>query len=418
MTAARAAILVTGSEILLGRTVDTNSSFIARELDRHGIRVIRTVAVDDHPTSIGDGLRDLLASGADLVVTSGGLGPTHDDVTMACVAEAAGLPVALDERVLARIEQKVAAFAASRGTDPAAYDRGNRKQATVPVGAEVLGPVGTAPGAIVPAGSQRIVVLPGPPAELAQMWPEVVASPLLASLLGGAQPRRVLRLYGVPESEVGDVFADLGGDADGTETTICASRAEIEIVIRHRPDAAAAAAHLADGFRERFGRSLFAEGPERLEEIVLHALRGRSWTLAVAESCTAGLVAARLAEVPGASTVLLGGVIAYADDVKRDVLRVPAATLRDHGAVSAESARAMAEGARRLLGSDVAVAVTGIAGPGGGSDTKPVGLVHVHVAGPGVERALERRWPGTRAAVRDWSATSALHLVRLLVRDA
>jgi nicotinamide-nucleotide amidase len=418
VTAARAAILVTGSEILLGRTVDTNSSFVARELDGFGIRVIRTTAVDDRPESITSALRELLATGVDIVVTSGGLGPTHDDVTMDCVAEVAGLPRRLDAAVLAAIEQTVAAFATARGTDPAAYERGNRKQATVPDGADILGPVGTAPGAVVPAGRQRIVVLPGPPGELTRMWTEAVASPLLRPLLGTAEPRRVLRLYGVPESQVADAFADLGGDEGGTETTICASRAEIEIVIRHDPAAAPAAEQLAAGFRAHFGRALFAEGPERLEEIVLRLLAARSWRLAVAESCTAGLVAARLADVPGASAVLAGGVIAYADDVKRAVLGVPAATLAEHGAVSPETARAMAEGARRLTGAEVAVAVTGIAGPGGATAGKPVGLVCLHVVGPGGERSLERRFPGTRASVRDWSATAALHLVRLFERDA
>ena len=409
---------MTGSEILIGRTVDTNSSYLARALDGFGVRLERIVAVDDREEEIVAALSSLLQSGVDLVLTSGGLGPTHDDRTVACVARVAGVELVLDEATLAQIDAIVAEFARARGVDPAGFDRGNRKQATVPAGAEILAPVGTAPGVIVPVGDQRIVVLPGPPVELARMWPAAVASPLVAPLLSGGLPRRVLRIYGVPESTIADAFEDLGGDAGGTETTICASRAEIEVVIRHPETAAAAADRLVAGMRERFGRAIFSEGPATLEAIVLDTLRGQGRTLATAESCTAGLVAARLAGVAGASDVLLGGIVSYANEVKQQLLGVPAEMIAEHGAVSPEVARAMAEGARRATGADMAVSVTGVAGPGGGTAEKPVGLVYLHVSADGVDRGLERRFPGPRENVRDWSATAALHLVRIVAQQS
>jgi len=415
---ARAAVLVTGSEILLGRTVDTNSSYLARQLDLHGVRLTRVVAVDDAEDSIVGALEQLLATGVDLVLTSGGLGPTHDDRTVACVAKVAGVELVLDEPTLATIDAIVAEFARSRGMDPAGYVRGHRKQATVPAGCEILPPVGTAPGVIMPVGDQRIVVLPGPPVELSRMWQMAIASPLVAPLLAGALPRRVLRIYGVPESTIADAFEDLGGDGGGTETTICASRAEIEVVVRAPDGTEPAAERLAAGLRERFGRAVFSEGPATLEELVLEVLRGQGRTLATAESCTAGLVAARLGSIAGASDVLLGGLVTYSNELKQELLGVPAALLAEFGAVSAECARAMAEGARRATGADVAVSVTGIAGPGGGTPEKPVGLVFFHVAADGAERALERRFPGPRENVRDWSATAALHLVRLVAQRA
>lgn len=413
MSSATAAVLVTGSEILLGRTQDRNSSFLARALDGLGLRVVRILAVDDDEGSIEDGLRALLALDVDLVVTSGGLGPTHDDRTVAVVARVAGVPLALDEATLAQIDAITTRNARTRGLDPAVFATGNRKQATVPVGARVLTPVGTAPGVVVACGAQTIVVLPGPPVELQRMWEDARTSDRVAALRAtAATTQTVLRVYGLPESQVADVFAAAGGDRDGTETTICASRMEIEVLVRARAGAEAAAAELVADLRTRLGEHVYAEGEARLEAIVIDLLRARGLRLAVAESCTAGLLAARIVNVPGASDVFRGGVVAYDDAVKRDVLGVPAELLARVGAVSADVAAAMAEGARRTIGADVGIAVTGIAGPGGGSDEKPVGLVHLHAVAPGGERALERRFSGPREIIREWSVTAALHLVR------
>ena len=414
----RAGILVTGSELLLGQTQDRNSGWLAGRLDEHGVRLERVLTVDDDGAGIEEGLRELLDRGVDLILTSGGLGPTHDDRTVAAVAAVVGRRLVVDEPTLHRIDEITAAFAAGRGLDPAAWSHGNRKQASVPEGAAVLPPVGTAPGVVVSVGEQRVVVLPGPPSELQTMWATLPAHPDLAHLLGGpAGPRRTLRLYGTPESQVADVFAALGGDGHGTETTICASRSEISVVIRDAGGGEGAVGHLADGLEARLGAAVYATDPRPLEKLLVDRLRSARLTLATAESCTAGLVASRLGAVAGVSDVLLGGVVSYADAVKADLLDVPTALLERHGAVSAAVAAAMAEGARRTVGADLAVSVTGIAGPGGATPGKPVGLVFLHAAGPDGGRALERRFRGDRQTVREWSATAALHLVRALVED-
>ncbi len=417
--ALRAAVLVTGTEIMLGRIQDRNSAFLARALDDLGARVERLVAVDDGETQIVQALRELLDAGVELVVVSGGLGPTHDDRTVEAVARATGRELVVDARILDLIDGKTAVAARAQGLDARLFAEGNRKQALVPRGAVPLDPVGTAPGLVVPHGEARIVVLPGPPPELQQMWADAVAHPLLADrLVAGERPAsRTLRVFGVPESAVAAAFAADGGDSAGTETTICASRMEIEVVIRPGRAGGDAVTRAADALRARLGRGVYAEGAATLEEHLLGRLRERGLTVATAESCTAGLVAARMANVPGSSDVLVGGVVAYANRVKQDMLDVPAALLTEHGAVSAPVARAMAEGARRALGADVAVSVTGIAGPGGGSEAKPVGLVHLYAAGPDGGRALERRLPPIRETVREGSATAALHLVRLLLED-
>ena len=418
MSAARAAVLVTGTEIMIGRIVDRNSGYLARELERLGVELDRVVAVDDREDAIREALTELLGRGLELVITSGGLGPTHDDRTVPAVAATVGRPLVLDEPTLARIDEVTLAYARSRGLDHVLWREGNEKQATVPEGAAVLPPVGTAPGLVVAYGEQRIVVLPGPPSELARMWADVPSHPLLAPLLAApARRRRLLRLYGVPESSLANAHAELGGDPPGVDTTICASRAEIEVLVRYEPAREEDAARIVDGLRARFGDGVYAADDERrLEEHVVDALRERGLTLGTAESCTAGLVAARVANVPGASDVLLGGVVAYANDVKQRQLGVPAAVLEAHGAVSAETARAMAEGVRSALGVDVGVSVTGIAGPGGGSPEKPVGLVYVGVSGPAGSDAVEHRFgEAGRDNVREWSVTSALHLVRRLV---
>lgn len=414
MSRRTAAVLVTGSEILLGRTQDRNSGTLARSLDLHGVRLERVVAVDDREEHLRAALRELLDGGYDLIVTSGGLGPTHDDRTVAMVAEATGRPLALDEGALAEITEIVTGYAAARGVSVDLLLPGARKQAMVPEGAHVLSPSGTAPGVIVP-GETTIVVLPGPPTELQEVWGRALAHPALADLLGTRPERRILRIWNVPESTVARRFEALGGDDAGTETSICASRLEVEVVIRYGPAQADAAHALADGIAAEFGDAVYAQDDATLEERVVRGLVARGWTIGTAESCTAGLVSARLASVPGASDALLGGVAAYANTVKHDLVGVPEALIAEHGAVSAEVAVALAEGIRERLGCDVGVGITGVAGPGGGTDAKPVGLVHIAVVGPDAREALERRFPGDREAVRTNSATAALHLVRLVL---
>ena len=417
MTARRtAAILVTGSEILLGRTQDRNSGTLARSLDAHGVRLERVVAVDDREEHLRAALDGLLAEGHDLIITSGGLGPTHDDRTVAIVAEATGRALVLDEPVLAEITAIVTGYAAQRGVPVERLLPGATKQAMVPAGAHVLSPAGTAPGVIVP-GTTTVVVLPGPPTELAEVWAAALAHPALTDLISAQLERRILRIWNTPESTVARAFEALGGDDHGTETSICATRLEVEVVVRFPPEARAAGNRLADGLVAEFGAAVYAEDDLTIEARVVAALCERGLTSGTAESCTAGMIAARLGNVPGASATLLGGFVAYANDVKTAQVGVPAELIERHGAVSAEVAQALAEGVRERLGCDVGIGVTGVAGPGGGSEDKPVGLVHIAVVGPhGLVETLERRFPGDREAVRTNTATAALHLVRLLLQ--
>jgi nicotinamide-nucleotide amidase len=407
-----AAVLVTGSEILLGLTRDRNSGFLGRGLDALGIDLRRVLTVGDAEEDLARALGELRLH--DLIVTSGGLGPTHDDRTVAVVAAVAGVPLVLHEPTLEAIRERTAIFARQRGLDPESFVAGNRKQALVPEGADVLGPVGTAPGLLVELGPSLCVVLPGPPSELERLWRVLPERPAFAALLerAGHLQRRMLRVFGQSESAVADAFAAAGGDGGGTLTTICARRLEIEILIRAEPSKESAFERLLAGLRERLGTAIYAEDERPLEAHVVERLHARGWTAATAESCTGGLVAARLTEVPGASDVLLGGVVAYANEVKRDVLGVPDALLRDVGAVSADAAKAMAEGVRRVTRADAGVAVTGIAGPDGGTPEKPVGLVYLHVSSPAGDAARRIVFPGARTDVQQWAATTALHMLR------
>jgi nicotinamide-nucleotide amidase len=407
-----AALLVTGQELLLGLVADANTRFLAHELDALGLELRRVSTVGDGHDEIAAGLREL--AGHDLVITSGGLGPTHDDRTVAAVAEVAGAELAVDDGVLATISAITAEFARRRGGDPALNRDGDRKQALVPHGAEVIPPAGTAPGLLLGWGDAHVLVLPGPPRELAAVWRSALELAPMVSLRAraGTLLRHTLRVYGTGEPAVARAFAAAGGDDGGTRTTICARMLEVEVTIRAEPELAPELDRLLAGLRERLGDTIYAEDERPLAEHVLEILRRQGLRLAVAESCTAGLVGARLADIPGLSDVLLGGVIAYANEVKQALLGVPAELLEEFGAVSPECARAMAAGTRAATGAEVGIAVTGVAGPGGGTALKPVGLVYLHVSAPGRENGQELRLQGDRAQVREVSTIAALHLVR------
>ena len=414
MTAGRpaAAVLVTGQELLLGLVADANTRFLARELDRLGIDLRRVSIVGDAHDEIAAGVREL--AGHDLVITSGGLGPTHDDRTVEAVAEAAGAELVLDEELLVTIAAITAEYARRRGSDPALNRDGDRKQALVPRAATVIPPAGTAPGLLLPFGGGSVLVLPGPPRELATVWERALELEPITALRerAGTLLRHTLRVYGTGEPAVARAFAAAGGDDGGTRTTICARALEVEVTIRAEPEHAADLEALVGGLHRQLGEAVFAEDERPLAALVLDVLRTRDLHLAVAESCTAGLVAARLADIPGSSDVLLGGVIAYANELKRELLGVPEALLAEFGAVSAECAAAMAQGARTATGAEVGISVTGVAGPGGGSERKPVGLVYLHVSAPALERGQELHLPGDRAQVREWAAIAALQLIR------
>jgi nicotinamide-nucleotide amidase len=413
----RAAIVVTGSELVRGDRSDLNGPFLARSLLALGIEPAQIRIVGDAPEELEAALRDALEF--DLVVTSGGLGPTHDDRTVELLARVAGVPLRVDEELRTEIEgisRRIAERLRRPYTD---FADGVTKQATLPAGATSVGLVGTAPALVLAVDGGAAVVLPGPPRELQALWPRVLETPALRTILerATAPERRVLRFFGASESAVAKALADAGGDGDGVEATICARDFEIHVDLVVDSGAEARANELEASLVVPIEQYLFARDEAPVQELVLRLCRKRGLTLATAESCTGGMVAARLTSVAGSSVVFLGAVVSYADEVKAHALGVPEEVLGAHGAVSPETAAAMASGARERLGADVAVAVTGIAGPGGGTAEKPVGLVYLHAAGPMGERALEFNFPGDRATVRGRATVAALHLVRRLVTD-
>jgi nicotinamide-nucleotide amidase len=415
----RVVVVVTGSELVRGDRTDLNGPFLAREALRLGLEPARIAIVGDAPAELEATLRDALA--ADAVLVSGGLGPTHDDRTVEFVAKALGVGLRVDPELEREIEAVSRSAAARLKRDYADFAPGVTKQATIPEGALSLGLAGTAPGLVVPRnGGRLVVVLPGPPSELQRLWPRALETEAFRELLARAQApeRRVLRLFGVSESAVARALAEAGGDGDGVEVTICAREFEIHVDLMVEPGAEERADALEEALLPSLERWLYGRDERGIEERVLDLCRVRGLTLATAESCTGGLVAARLTSVPGSSEVVLGGIVAYADEVKRVELDVPAELIEQHGAVSAEVAAAMARGARARLGADVAVSVTGIAGPGGGTPEKPVGLVYLHAEGPDGGLGREFSFPGDRGSIRSRSVVGALHLVRRLLTQS
>lgn len=412
----RAVVVVTGSELVRGERTDLNGPFLAREALRLGLEPARIAIVGDAPAELEATLRDALD--ADAVLVSGGLGPTHDDRTVELVAKALGVGLHVEPELEARIEEVSRAAATRLRRDYADFAPGVTKQATVPDGALSLGLAGTAPGLLVPRERDRVVVvLPGPPAELRRLWPNALETEPFRRLLARARPpgRRVLRFFGVSESAVARALAEAGGDGDGVEATICARDFEIHVDLVVEPGAERRADALEAGLLPPIRKWLYARDERGIEEVVISLLRARSLAMATAESCTGGMVGARLTSVPGSSRAFVGGIVAYSDELKQRLLGVSAELLRDHGAVSAEVAAAMARGARERLGADVAVSVTGIAGPEGGTPEKPVGLVYLHAEGPGGGLGREFSFPGDRASIRARSVVGALHLVRTLL---
>jgi len=401
-----------------GERKDLNGPFLARELVSRGLEPARITVVGDRPPELEAALREGLE--ADLCVVSGGLGPTHDDRTVELVASVAGRRLEVDPELERQIEATSRAIAERLRRPYADFAAGVRKQATLPAGAIAIGIVGTAPGLVLQSTTGAVVVLPGPPAELRRLWPLALEAEPVRRILEGARApgRQVLRFYGVSESAVAEALAGAGGGGNGVEATICARDFEIHVDLVFEPAGEALTHELSAVLRSRLRRHLFAEDERPVEEIVLALCRARGLTLATAESCTGGMVAERLTSVPGSSDVFRGAVIAYADDVKEAELGVPADVLRGYGAVSAETAAAMAAGARARLRADIAVAVTGIAGPGGGTPEKPVGLVYAHAETPETSRGIEFSFPADRESVRRRASVAALHLVRRLVSQS
>jgi len=415
---ARAAVVVTGTEVLTGRVADKNGPWLAEQLRELGVDIAQVIVVGDRP----DDLRSSLAflNQVDLIITSGGLGPTADDLTAQIVAEHQGRPARLDADWERRIGDIIERLSANRGwrMDPEATAAGTRKQAMVPEGAEVLAPAGTAPGLVVPAAEGRqqppVLVLPGPPRELQAMWPQALESHLVQRALAGREPieQSTIRLWGTPEAELAATLREHDDALAGLEITTCLRDGELEIVTRYAPDQASSYQDFQRTIEQAYPATVFSIDGRTLDELVATALVEQHRTIATAESCTAGLLAARLADRAGSSRYLLGGIVSYANEAKENLLHVPAELIEQHGAVSAEVAEAMAHGARNQLGADLGVGITGVAGPDGGTAAKPVGLVHIWATDGTVDKHREVRLPGNRDDVRRRTVEVALHLIR------
>jgi competence/damage-inducible protein CinA-like protein len=413
---ARAGIVVTGTEVLTGRVQDRNGPWIADRLLELGVELAHITICGDRPGDIEAQLRFLADEGVDLIVTSGGLGPTADDMTVATVARFCGRQLVLDAQLEAKIGDIIKRLMARfDNVDLEAVQTSNRKQALIPAGAHVIDPVGTAPGVVV-SGKPAVIVLPGPPRELQPMWPLAVQTAAVQEAIAGRTTYRqeMVRMFGLPESGLADTLRDAKqriGGFERLEITTCLRRGEIEMVTRYEPDAAGTYADLMALLRERHGREIFSEDGASVDHQVAGLLAGRC--IATAESCTAGMLAARLTELAGSSAYVAGGVVAYANEAKTDLLGVDPVLIETHGAVSEPVAEAMADGALSRFGADTAVAITGVAGPGGGTDEKPVGTVCFSVKlSDGSTDTRTMRLPGNRTDIRERSTTVAMHLLR------
>jgi nicotinamide-nucleotide amidase len=419
----RAGIVVTGTEVLTGRVSDRNGPWLAEQLRILGVDIAQVIVVGDRPQDLTDSLAFLAGSGVDLIITSGGLGPTADDLTAEVVATFQGRPSLVDHELERHIGEIVDRLSAGRGwrLDPESTAIATRKQALVPAGAAVLAPVGTAPGLVVPVADGRtgppVVVLPGPPRELQGMWSAALADPSVVRALAGREElrQRTIRLWGTPESELAATLRDAEAGLAGLEITTCLRDGELEIVTRYGPDAQTRYDDFSALIGLTYPRTLFSPGGQTIDEIIASTLIERGLTIATAESCTAGLLAGRLTDLAGSSAYVLGGLVVYSNRAKHELAGVPTELIDSVGAVSPEVASELALGARTRLGTDIGVGITGIAGPGGGSADKPVGLVYLCASSQ--QRTVTRRvqLPGSRTDVRKRTVVLALHMIRELL---
>lgn len=449
----RAGILITGTEVLTGIISDRNGPWLSERLREEGVDTAMIDIVGDRPSDLLDALQFMRDEGLALIVTSGGLGPTADDLTAEIVGRFCGREMVLDPALEERIAEILRPMMARwRGLDPDALRRSNRKQAVIPEGATVLEPVGTAPGLVVsPAGGggPTVVVLPGPPRELQAMWQAARSTSAFAAAVAGAPAYRrgIVRLFGIPESEIANTLR--AAEADGLELapleiTTCLRRGEIEVATSYEPEGQPQYDAFLKFLRHRHADTLFSDDGSTIDEQLAVLLQGHS--LAVAESCTGGGLAARLTDRAGASDYFWGGAVVYSNQAKSDLAGVDPALIERFGAVSVEVAEALAEGVAARFGAELGAGITGVAGPGGGTEEKPVGTVCFSVwqrGGPGGSadgpggsaggpgggahgpggsadrpaRRITRRalLPGDRADIRDRSVTVAMHLLHRLL---
>ena len=413
-------IITIGDELLLGFTTDTNAAYLARELGAHGIEVVRHATVGDDAEAIAGAVRDALdRTGA--VITTGGLGPTADDLTKPAIAELFGRPLEMRDEIIAMIEERFRLYG-FKGPMPVS----NRQQALVPQGARVLeNRHGSAPGIWIEDERQRwVAMLPGVPREMRGMTGDVII-PALRARMGDAREvvrSRTLRCMGISESHLADLLGERARAVRGLPVAYLPSVAGIDLRLTTRGMSSADAKAILDAaiaeLRPIIGDHVYGEDETDLAAVVLQRARATGLRIAVAESCTGGLLGGRLTAVPGASDVFVGGIIAYDDAVKVNLLGVEPATIRAHGAVSEQTAREMAAGARAKLGAHVGIALTGVAGPGGGTADKPVGLVWIAADVEGGVRATHRVYPGNREEIRQRAAQGALDLVRRMLGSA
>ena len=400
----RAEIIAIGSELLTPFRIDTNSLYITRSLEENGIRLVAKTVSGDDETELAHAF-SVAFSRADIVVCSGGLGPTVDDLTREALADFLDLALRLNEDLLENIRERFQ----SRGMK---MPEANRKQAMVPEGGEILAnPLGSAPGLYLEARGKQVFLLPGPPHELENMWKQQVLPRIRK---GEPLERSVFKVAMLGESRVDEMLRDVSGRLQQTQYTILAAAADIEIHLTAQSSARKERLEAATEIRRILGRHVYAEELCRLEDVVGRLMRDSGKKLSLAESCSGGLTAHRITDVPGSSQYFERGVVVYSNEAKTELLGVPAELIEKNGAVSAPTAIAMAEGIRRTARTDFGIGITGIAGPDGGTPEKPVGTVFVSLAQDGCDPQVERyNFPGERTRVKFMSSQAALNLLRL-----
>lgn len=417
----RAGVVVTGTEVLAGRVTDRNGPWVAQRLLEMGVDVAHITVCGDRPDDLTAQVRFLADQRVDLIVTTGGLGPTADDLTVPTVAALYGRELALDAELEDRIHAIVQRWRSrmSSAADSEPLRAGIRKQAMVPQGAQSISPTGTAPGVAIPADDSRslpaVLILPGPPRELQAMWPEALDSAPVAEVLARRTQMRqdTIRGFRLSEADLAETLRTAEREITGfddLEITTCLSLGELEMVTRYAESARPAYTDLERLVGKIHGARVFSTDGSTIDDIVAHRLSGHR--IATAESCTGGMIAARLTDRAGSSAYVIGAVVSYANEAKTGLLDVPAEIIDQHGAVSEPVAALMAEGALSRLNVDIAVSTSGVAGPGGGTEAKPVGTVCFAIAvtgRPTVTHTLHL--PGDRASVRALSTTAAMHML-------